>query len=68
MEGKALVTSIFIAHGLLSDLLGRPLDFTEPIASVLHTVTNIPRGNDAQAVELASDGASKVQKEVKKDQ
>lgn len=31
-EGAALVTTIFIMHAIASDLSGRPLDFTWPVA------------------------------------
>ena len=41
-EGGALVTTIFVAHGIAADLTGRPLDFTAPLARALHTVTNVP--------------------------
>ena len=41
-EARALITALFIAHGLFSDFAGRPLDFTAPIAKVLHAVLNIP--------------------------
>ena len=68
-EGKALVTSVFIAHGLLSDLLGRPLDFTEPIAAILHTVTNIPkRPGDTQVAKPGANGVKKAPAESKKGQ
>lgn len=42
-EGKVLVTSVFVAHGLLSDFSGLPLDFTEPVARLLHTMANVPQ-------------------------
>jgi hypothetical protein len=41
-EGAALVTTIFIAHTIASDLSGRPLDFTWPVAWAAHAVTNVP--------------------------
>lgn len=41
-EGAALVTAIFVIHGLLSDLTGQPLDFTFYLAKLLHTVTLVP--------------------------
>ena len=41
-EARALITALFIAHGLLADFAGRPLDLTAPLAKVLHTVLNIP--------------------------
>lgn len=41
-EGGALVTTIFVAHGIAADLTGRLLDFTEPVARALHAITNVP--------------------------
>lgn len=41
-EGAALVTTIFILHALASDLVGRPLDYTYPLARIGHAVTNVP--------------------------
>jgi hypothetical protein len=42
LEGMALVTTIFIAHGIAADLTGRPVDFTYPLAWVLHGATGVP--------------------------
>lgn len=66
-EGKALVTSIFIAHGLLVDLLGSPLDFTAPIARVLHAVTNVPMPGPKPAPESAAPAEASRKSEAKKD-
>lgn len=41
-EGLALVTSAFVVHGLCSDLLGKPLDWTHPLAIVAHRIANVP--------------------------
>lgn len=41
-EGAALVITIFVVHGVSSDLSGRPLDFTYPIAKGLHMATLVP--------------------------
>lgn len=41
-EAKALITTAFVAHAALSELLGRPLDFTQPVASAAHYVCNVP--------------------------
>eukprot|EP00803_Ostreobium_quekettii_P005457 evm.model.scf_1373.5 EVM.evm.TU.scf_1373.5 scf_1373:36153-41262(+) len=41
-EGLALVRTVLIVHGLLSDLSGWPLDVTKPIALVACTASNIP--------------------------
>lgn len=55
-EAKTLLTIIFIGHGLLADVLGRPLDFTQPVAQILHRVLNIPiPAHDAILVPSLSD-------------
>lgn len=36
------MTSVFVAHALASDLSGRPLDFTLPLARAAHAATNVP--------------------------
>ena len=47
-EGLALVTSVFVVHGLCSDLLKQPLDWTHPLATMAHKIANVPMPN-AQA-------------------
>lgn len=42
LEGKALITTLFIAHGLLVDIFGWHFDFTMPPAYVAHTLANVP--------------------------
>ncbi len=42
LEGKALITTLFIAHGVLVDLFGWHFDFTFPPAYLAHAVTNVP--------------------------
>ncbi|BDA51041.1 probable trimeric intracellular cation channel type B [Coccomyxa sp. Obi] len=42
LEGKALITTLFITHGLLVDLFGWHFDFTHPPAYLAHTITNVP--------------------------
>lgn len=42
-QGKALLVVVFLAHGLLQDVLGTPCDFTSPLSTVMHTLTNVPR-------------------------
>lgn len=37
-EGLALVTTVFVAHGLACDLTGRRLDYTRPVAQLVHKV------------------------------
>lgn len=57
-EGAALVIAILVAHGVLSDLSGRPLDFTYPIAKAAHTLTLIPMpGQPANTAAKASPAA-----------
>ena len=41
-QGLALVTTTFILHGLMSDLLKQPLDWTHPLAVVAHKIANVP--------------------------
>lgn len=41
-EGLALVTTVFVVHGLCSDLLRQPLDWTQPLAVLAHKVANVP--------------------------
>ena len=41
-EGLALITSAFVVHGLCSDLLRKPLDWTHPLAIVAHKIVNVP--------------------------
>ena len=41
-EGLALVTFVFVLHGLCSDLLRQPLDWTYPLAIVAHKIANVP--------------------------
>ena len=36
------MTTLLVAHGVLKDLTGRPLDFTAPLAAVVLRVANIP--------------------------
>ena len=41
-EGLALITTVFLVHGVLSDLLKQPLDWTHPLAVTFHKIANIP--------------------------
>lgn len=41
-EGKALITTAFLAHGALSDLAGYPLDWTAPLAWLGHALARVP--------------------------
>ncbi|EIE21233.1 hypothetical protein COCSUDRAFT_30355 [Coccomyxa subellipsoidea C-169] len=53
LEGKALITTLFIAHGVLVDLFGWHFDFTFPPAYLAHAVTNVPMpGRPKKAPEL----------------
>lgn len=42
-QGRALMLTLFVAHGMVSDIVGSACDFTEPIANVLHVLLNVPR-------------------------
>jgi hypothetical protein len=42
VQGLALVTTVFIVHGVVADVLGSPCDFTYPLAYVAHTLTLVP--------------------------
>ena len=44
-EGLALVTTTYVVHGLLSDILRQPLDYTHPVARIVHAVVNVPMPN-----------------------
>ncbi len=65
-EAKALLTVVFIGHGLLSDVLGRPLDFTQPVARILHGVLNIPVPGQTSAGAPAISEQSKGKEDKKK--
>jgi len=41
-EGKALITTLFLAHGALSDLVSAPLDWTHPLAALAHAMARVP--------------------------
>lgn len=41
-EGLALITTVYVVHGLLSDILRQPLDYTHPVAQVVHALVNVP--------------------------
>lgn len=50
-EGLALVTSVFVVHGLCSDLLRQPLDWTHPLALTTHKLANVPVPNAQTAAK-----------------
>ena len=50
-EGLAVVTTVFIVHGLLADLLKQPLDWTHPVAVIAHAVANVPMPGTQPAVK-----------------
>ena len=52
MEAKALIISLYILHGTLSDLVGVPLDYTHHLAKLTHTVSNVPMPRHAELPEL----------------
>ncbi|DBA94266.1 TPA: hypothetical protein ACH3X1_001883 [Trebouxia sp. C0004] len=41
-QGLALITTVFVVHGVLADVLKQPLDWTHPLAVITHAVANIP--------------------------
>ena len=41
-EGKALLLTFYIAHAVLTELLGHPLDWTQPLARLAHGIGNVP--------------------------
>lgn len=51
-QAKALITTLFIVHGILADISRQPLDFTAPIASLLHFILNIPMPEAALPVAM----------------
>lgn len=59
-EARAVVTLIFIVHGILADLFGVPLDFTAPIAKLLHLVLNVPDPNAKTLPVKAIDADPKI--------
>ena len=61
-EAKTLLTIIFIGHGLLADVLGRPLDFTQPIARILHGGLNVPIPGQKPATPISSQSGGKEDK------
>jgi len=73
-EGLALITTVFIVHGLLADLLKQPLDWTHPLAVIAHAVANVPMPGALPAPKPAPGKNSKPAKsssnsstDVKKD-
>ena len=61
-EAKALLTLIFIGHGILADVFGRPLDFTQPIARLLHGVLNVPIPGQKPATAISQSGGKEDKK------
>ena len=51
VQGLALITSAFVVHGLCADLLGKPLDWTHPLATVAHKIANVPMPSAHTAVK-----------------
>ena len=58
-EGLALITTLYVVHGLLSDLLKQPLDYTHPLAAIAHTLTNVPMPGRLPAPKQAPSKHSK---------
>ena len=59
-EARAVITAIFIGHGILADLSGSPLDFTAPIARVLHLLLNVPDPNAKTLPVKAADAKTRT--------
>ena len=57
--GQAFDNLMLIVQGIAADLLHRPLDFTYPVAVVLHTILLVPMPG-APAAKPAIKPASKV--------
>ena len=49
-EGKALVITAFVAHAVLTELTGMPLDWTGPVSRAAHAVCNVPMPGQAIVV------------------
>lgn len=54
-EGVALITTVYVVHGILADLLRQPLDYTHVLAQAAHAIVNVPMpgGQPAPAVKQA---------------
>ncbi len=59
-QGLALITTVFIVHGVLADVLKQPLDWTHPLAVVTHAVANIPMPALQPAPEQAAAKGTKA--------
>lgn len=55
-EGYALVTTLFLGHGILSDLLGVPLDFTHLPARIAHGLSNVPMSGTLETAAVPTKG------------
>ena len=53
-QGLALITSVFVGHGLLADLTKQPLDWTHPLAVAAHAVANVPMPGKQPAAKQAA--------------
>ena len=58
-EGLALITTTYVVHGLLSDILRQPLDYTHPVAKFVHAVVNVPMPNTQTAGAKQAPGKAK---------
>ncbi len=62
-EGRALIITLAVAHGLLVDLFGWHFDFTHPAAYLAHTLGNVPMpkpGGSSGAKTAVTAASSKV--------
>ncbi len=55
-EGRALIITVAVAHGVLVDLFGWHFDFTHPLAWLAHRLTNVPMPK-GHAATLSSSAA-----------
>lgn len=58
-EALGLITTVLVAHGVSAELIGLPLDFTQPVAKLFHTVSLIPIPTQGDIIKTAANGKSK---------
>lgn len=57
-EGRALIITLALAHGLLVDLFGWHFDFTHPAAYLAHTLGNVPMPSHCGGAKSGATAAS----------
>jgi len=60
-EGKALLTTLFLAHGALADACAAALDWTAPLAALAHAVARVPMPEGRAAASAAASVDSRPQ-------